>query len=602
MQTAETTNQSLFSSGLELAGLIESSDVLLQAWNAIYNIHAQTHPVDPTRPVSVKYNIYKYPSNITILAFASSPTYSTAEDVLGGDSEQEVIGSLSIFNFIGTKVNPSASIHKLAVNLFNSIENELSSLKQQLGDTSTLIITGHSLGGSVASLFTLWLLNSMSLKDTKPPLCITFGSPLLGDNRLQRAIAERPLWNACFLNVVSNQDHIPRLFTSSENPLSNATSSQNSGYKPFGTFLIYSDTGCTCFEDSEAILDVLRALEVVNDRNQDPSRFSRVIDYGSILDPLKNNTIRKGASRPRNPVSRRPRFRNNSVVDPLQAEIILQLEAAGIKNIQQQETTAMRSLISLLKERQDQVLKRKKNKFDPNKKLNEMKIHMTYLEWYKKATMDRGGYYDSYKNKDLGSREEVKSRGEIVTRQRKLTQYWKRMISEVEKFPPQEVVFFRTRWFFSGTNYRRMIEPLDIADYYMRGKRDYVHRERSQHYVLLQQWLNDDNSGGNSKERNQACSLTEDSCFWAYVEEAIISCEILKDDLSSLDDRTSAEDNLKIFEHYVMNEIDLYAVSSEIFHPKSSFMRWWNEYSNMKGPSYNSELSDFMKNHRHEYK
>ena len=81
----------------------------------------------------------------------------------------------------------------------------------QIDNSKPLIITGNSLGGSVATLFTLSLLDKFKISTTKRPLCITFGSPLIGDEGLQEAISNYPAWNSCFLHVVSDHDPIPRV-------------------------------------------------------------------------------------------------------------------------------------------------------------------------------------------------------------------------------------------------------------------------------------------------------------------------------------------------------------------------------------------------------
>ena len=64
----------------------------------------------------------------------------------------------------------------------------------QINNSRGLIITRNSMGGSVTTLFTLWLLETINFKITKPPLCITFGSPLIGDTGLQNAILKYPTW------------------------------------------------------------------------------------------------------------------------------------------------------------------------------------------------------------------------------------------------------------------------------------------------------------------------------------------------------------------------------------------------------------------------
>lgn len=217
---------------------------------------------------------------------------------------------------------------------------------------------------------------------------------------------------------------------------------------------------------------------------------------------------------------------------------------------------------------------------------------MAYVEWYKKVSEPRGGYYDNFR------KERSKRREEIVKRKTILTQYWVKMVKEAEKRPQGEGKFFLIRCLYGGNNYRRIVEPLDICEFYKKGKKDYL-AQRSDHYKLLEKWMEDEKSKGNqanAKERNRACSLTEDSCFWAYVEEAMISCESLKNGETSPELKESLREDLVKFEDYVMDLVRKYAVSTEIFLKQSSFMEWWEDYKKIKGASYRSSLADFMSN------
>lgn len=81
--------------------------------------------------------------------------------------------------------------------------------------------------------------------------------------------------------------------------------------------------------------------------------------------------------------------------------------------------------------------------------------------------------------------------------------------------------------------------------------------------------------------------LTLDSCFWAHVEEALISCKQLRDVKSSVIEKEDATRKLIEFENYVYGLLIEYAVSPEIFLSESSYMEWWNEYKEIKGTSYN---------------
>ena len=98
------------------------------------------------------------------------------------------------------------------------------------------------------------------------------------------------------------------------------------------------------------------------------------------------------------------------------------------------------------------------------------------------------------------------------------------------------------------------------------------------------------------KKQNVASSLTEDSCFWAHVEEALISCKLLSSGESSDEEKDFAKKELIEFEKYVFDLMKNYAVSSEIFLPRSSFMKWWGEYREIMGASYRSSLTNLLNN------
>jgi hypothetical protein len=129
-----------------------------------------------------------------------------------------------------------------------------------------LIVTGHGLGGSIASLFVISLLQSIGPRKNRL-LCITFGSPLVGDRKLQNAISRSSIWNSCFIHVVSHKDPLPRLF------ITNRTST----YMPFGTFIMCS-TDAISFLNPDSILEILVAL-AVHDKNEGLESP----DYGNIV-------------------------------------------------------------------------------------------------------------------------------------------------------------------------------------------------------------------------------------------------------------------------------------------------------------------------------
>lgn len=268
-------NSHRFSSGLELGNFIATSDLLEHSWKAITKLRTEI-----SAPIYLAfYGYYNERSNCKIIAFVTTP--NCTENPLEEDGGEDLVSlsdllndEFTAFEFLQTKTCPDSAINGVALDLFRRFypvyEQEISRL---ISNSKTqLIITGHGLGGSVASLFTLLLLDSIDLTKTKRPLCITFGSPLLGNEAFQNAISQFSTWSSCFLHLVSNQDPLPRKFLN------------NKAYYPFGTFLFCSQSGgCSCFEGPKSILKLLEATKASNGVLLTYSSF---FDYKETIDCL----------------------------------------------------------------------------------------------------------------------------------------------------------------------------------------------------------------------------------------------------------------------------------------------------------------------------
>jgi hypothetical protein len=247
---------------------------------------------------------------------------------------------------------------------------------------------------------------------------------------------------------------------------------------------------------------------------------------------------------------------------------------------QQQENIDINTLKTKLKEQEERFIMQKKTLFDPSKKLNNMKVYMAQLEWYKKETKNQQiGYYDSYKN--MSSPFDYN----VIEFHKKLTKYWEMMVEEAEMKPQKEGASFRTRWLYGGT----------IAKYYSEGGKDYVNNERSKHFKQLEEWLMEESKKAtrdisSTSTKNVEAILIIDSCFWAHVEEALLLCKELN--VANYKEETLGK--LFEFEVYVYELLKDYEVSPDIFLPKSSYIHWWNEYKKIKGSSYTSALANFM--------
>ena len=64
------------------------------------------------------------------------------------------------------------------------------------------------------------------------------------------------------------------------------------------------------------------------------------------------------------------------------------------------------------------------------------------------------------------------------------------------------------------------------------------------------------------------------------------------DELASNPDATQ---KLIEFDRYVLDTLENFAVTPDIFLAQSSFMRWWNKYKETLGSRYSTELTDVMK-------
>ncbi|KAM7506658.1 hypothetical protein LguiA_017111 [Lonicera macranthoides] len=264
------------------------------------------HGVQFVRPVIIKTRRSKFLNfgpNGKIIAFAPSPACTVQRlREMGKDLvPASTVGTF--FDFIATKVNPHFSINKAAVEAFASLYDQLSVLQDQIDISKPLLITGNSLGGSIASLFTLWLLDTVYSKPFKHPIFMSFGSPILGAINFQKAISERSSWPSCFLHIVSNHDPIPKLFISL--------------YKPFGSFMFCSESGCAHFDQPESVFELMVAMRSENVGNIDLTYTQ--INYRGVLERLKKNAICEGISK-----------MGDSAVNPLRVGLTLQLEAIGV--------------------------------------------------------------------------------------------------------------------------------------------------------------------------------------------------------------------------------------------------------------------------------
>lgn len=109
-----------FSSGLELANSLVTSDPLQQAWNAIVN-----------HPDIALYNETKLPDS-TIISFVASASMCVQLQGRRGLISSSTDLTLNKFEFLCNKENPSLSVNEAAVSLFGQYYDQLDLLKTQV--------------------------------------------------------------------------------------------------------------------------------------------------------------------------------------------------------------------------------------------------------------------------------------------------------------------------------------------------------------------------------------------------------------------------------------------------------------------------------------
>lgn len=159
---------------------------------------------------------------------------------------------------------------------------------------------GHAVGGAVASLVALSLLSSYpSICNTRSLLCITFGSPLLGDDALSAAVLKQKLAHR-FCHLVSTSDPLPRSLLP---PIVNDGSldekiaqlcqvvvgQSSSSYTPFGTFFFCSKESAVAVDNPASVVQLLRYLA-----SSSATSSSDQLGYGGLVLNISQQFLRRG--------------------------------------------------------------------------------------------------------------------------------------------------------------------------------------------------------------------------------------------------------------------------------------------------------------------
>lgn len=513
----------------------------------------------------------------------------------------------------GEVEEPPIMVHAGMLNHFLSVYNSphfRAQMSTILETSKLMVITGHSLGGTMASLFVLGLLcQSMSSPCPKSVLCITFGSPMLGNETLNRVIL-REGWGGNFCHVVSKNDLMPRLLLapiasltpqiqillrfwqfamnfphhglrasqlnedkalifrfvlSHLEALVQAEGTEKSPFWPFGSYVFCCQNGAICVDDVASVIKLMRLPLVTSSPDssiEDHLKYGDYVGIGSLQFLNARNYLQ------------------GNLPDSI-------FEAGAALAMESLELTSTKEPVARMGH---DCLRTRRMGRTPSLNCSNLAIRLSTftpyraeIEWYKKCcdeADDQKGYYDSFKLRGASKRE-----SKVNMNRLKLAGFWNSVIYMLENNQlPQDFVK-RAKWVNAAQFYKLLVEPLDIAEYYRtrshHKKGHYLTHGREKRYVIFDKWWNDRNVAAEQTKRSKFASLTQDSCFWAKVEEARELLSNVKGE-SDLMKKAILWDRIDEFERYARSLIESKEVSSDVLLKNSSYRLWVNEWREVK--------------------
>eukprot|EP01018_Ginkgo_biloba_P029721 Gb_18098 [translate_table: standard] len=619
-----------FGVGYEMGSFLVTSGLLLNAWEASSDAYHSEKPFIVKSSEDDDYVFVAFPGTRNVKDIITDSKFGECEI----NRNNQFFSSLK-----DSATDEPALVHKGFLDRFlkifpsSEIENEV---QKAQGENKRIVFAGHSLGGAIASLATLWALEKRH-ECKAAPFCVTFGSPLVGDKRLSQAI-RREKWSGQFFHVVSRHDIVSRILLAPSKSISkpltalipywwksmNSTAKNNdkrdplseeeksslltsvlkhasalanyvtvayrastnivfgdvnnlvkqSPYRPFGCYVFCSKSGAACIDNHEAILQMLYYTLQSSDASPDRTShacISEHTEYGSTMQQIIQGLASVGGP---------AELVISDTKSPYELGTTLQLQALGlgIKNVQEVQARLA------LGDAGEGESRRNKNNARKDGELGNVQAAMVEIERYKKSCKASGvGYYDSFKMHN----DERDFNANLA--RLKLAGFWDEIIEMVEQHELPDDFEAQNKWINAGTAYRRLVEPLDIANYYRLGKHEdsghYLSNGRPRRYKTLEKWLHEKErirKREAKRGRSRPASLTIDSCFWAHLEEV---CDQHEKEINSLD-----------FEQRVKQQIDSFDLSGDILLENSSFIKWWESLTPQHKS--NSPLFEFMTEER----
>ncbi|XP_060170323.1 protein EDS1L-like [Lycium barbarum] len=587
---------------VRLAEGIEVKDELIKK---ACNLATEAHNLSSGKPY-----IYKKKSGSMEAVFGFAGTWSPD-------------GWYSSTSFGETKINrtlyPSlrnvgtdevAMVNKAFYSRFEDILNK-SSLKNEvekaMSDGKQIVFAGHSSGGPIAILAALWCLEYCRTRPNDNlvyPYCMTFGSPLVGDRIWSHAL-KRENWARYFMHFVMKYDVVPRMmlaplssiqelvqeifafinpksqsyqheaFVRSSNAsnffmtvMRSASSVasyvacnlqgctnllletvsnivQLSPYRPFGTYIFCTGNGkLVVIENPDAVLQLLFYSSQMSSEAEAAAVIARSLNEhllyrNEMQDSLEMQDVV---------------YLNNLTDIPLSSNVIPSDEILAMNSALNDLGLSTRARLCLRAAGEWEKQKKKnEEKIDLNKK--SIKEGLSKIQEYQtKCDIHKVGYYDAFK-----LQENIDDFNANVKRL-ELAGIWDEIIEMLKRYELPDSFEGRKEWIQLGTQFRRQVEPLDIANYYRHLKNEdtgpYMIRARPKRYRFTQRWL-EHADGVQTDARSE-------SCFWAEVEE-----------LRNKPPFTEVQNRVLSLETKAWGWFQSGLLRNDVFFPESTFTKWW---------------------------
>ncbi|KAL3835146.1 hypothetical protein ACJIZ3_009882 [Penstemon smallii] len=473
-------------------------------------------------------------------------------------------------------------------------------VEKAISDGKQIIFAGHSSGGPMAILAAIWFLERYIRPNHYqiPPFCLTFGSPLLGSKIFSHAL-RRENWARYFIHFVTKHDIVPRIMLSPIShierelhhvlnfylPKSPIYQNESFGksteastfllsvmrnalsvtsyaachlkgctnllletvpgiielslYRPFGIYIFCTGNGKpVVVENPDAVLQLLFYCLQLS-----PAEENSDFVYGMFKEHLTyENELQESFN------MQDVTYLKNLADIPLSSDAITN-DAAALNDLGL--STRARLCLRAAGELEKQKLENQK-KIDSNK--DNIKEALQKIQEYRtNCEIRKIGYYDAFKIQ----------RGESdfnanITRL-ELAGTWDKIMEMIRRYELPDGFEGRREWIELGTVFRRLLEPLDIANYYRHLKNEdtgpYMVKARPKRYRFTQKWLE-------HAEGTHVGSRSE-TTFWAEVEE--------------LRREPYAEVKNKVLrlEEQVLAWVRDGWLGKDVFFDESTFNKWW---------------------------